>query len=122
MNGESIFGCIIMMLCSFGCGFTFIGIGIWAKNSQKPMHFYSGSSVDANTISDIKAYNKENAVMWKTYSVPYIISGLCAVAGLFFNLFSYVAIALIFLAATVGIGWLVCRYHRIQKRYKVENA
>lgn len=119
MDGEAIIGSIIMILCGFVCGFAFFGIGIWAKKSQKPMHFYSGTTVDPRTISDISAYNTENSVMWKIYSVPYFLSGFCGIGGLFDGRFSYGAFSLLLLAGTVGIGWLVWRYHRILEAYKI---
>ena len=122
MDGEAIFGCIIMTFCSFGCGLAFFLVGEWARKSEKPMHFYSGSTVDPRTITDIKAYNAENARMWKLYAVPYMLCGLFAIAGLFYSLFSYIAIGLLVFSGTFGIGWLVSRYHKIEKTYKTVDT
>ena len=113
MDGEAIFGMIIMSMCSFGCAGTFFGIGAFAVKRKDPVHFWTGSSVDPKTISDIPAYNRANAKLWKRYSVPYWLSGMFALFGL-----PVVSGILLFLACTIGIWWLVSSYNRILKRYK----
>ena len=52
-------GAIIWSIIVFGCAFLFLGIGIYASKREKPMWFYSGTTVDASKISDVKAYNRE---------------------------------------------------------------
>ena len=79
MDRERIAGIIIMTFVSILCGVMFYGIGIWAMKRKNPMHFYSGTSIDPGTISDIPAYNAENAKLWKQYSVPYFLSGILAI-------------------------------------------
>ena len=73
MNGESIFGSIIMLMCSLFCSCAFLGISLWARKRKDPMHFYSGVAVDPKTVSDIPAYNLKNARMWLVFSVPFIL-------------------------------------------------
>jgi hypothetical protein len=68
-------GAIIWSIIVFGCAFLFLGIGIYASKREKPMWFYSGTTVDASKISDVKAYNRENARMWALYSLWYFASG-----------------------------------------------
>ena len=65
MSGEEILGAIVMFFCGFGCGGLFYWIGTWASQRKDPMHFWTGSTVDPKTISDIPAYNQANAQMWK---------------------------------------------------------
>ena len=113
MDGEAIFGMIIMTMCSFGCGAAFLGIGVYASKRKDPMHFWAGSAVDPKSISDIPAYNRANGKLWKLYSIPYWLSGILALLGC-----SALSAILLFLACSVGIWWLVSSYNRILKRYK----
>lgn len=76
MPGEALFGIIMMVLCGFGCGALFFWLGVWAAGRKDPMHFWSGSVVAAESISDVQAYNQANARMWKIYSVPYWVTGI----------------------------------------------
>lgn len=117
MNGDTIFGMIIITFCSLLCAGIFYGIGIWAARRKDPMHFYSGTSVDPRTISDIPAYNRANAKMWKIFSIPFLLCGLCSILSLFIPWCSTVSIALLVAGCTLGIGWLVSKYHRILKKY-----
>ena len=119
MNGDTIFAMIIIGFCSLLCAGIFYGIGIWAEKRTDPMHFYSGTNVDPRTISDIPAYNGENARMWKLFSVPFWLCVLCSVLCFWDVRFSTVSIVLLVVSCTVGIGWLVARYHRILKKYTV---
>ena len=119
MNGETIFGMIIMTFCNLLCAGIFYGIGIWASKRKDPMHFYSGTTVDPRTISDIPAYNRENAKMWKLFSLPFWLSTLCSILSLFLPWCSTVSIALMVAGSTVGIVWLVRKYHRICKKYMI---
>ena len=41
---------------------------IYAWRREKPMWFWSGSTVRESEISDISAYNKANGIMWIVYS------------------------------------------------------
>ena len=111
MDGEKILGIIVMVFCCLMCGGIFSGLGVWAKKSKKPVHFYSGTTVDPKTVSDISAYNLENSRMWMIYSVPFWVSGIVS----FFNL----AVAAIIMSAACLPGglWLVLRYNRIAKKY-----
>lgn len=119
MNGEQIFGIIIMCFVGFGCGLLFFGIGYSAQISKKPMHFYSGTSVDPKTISDIPAYNRENARMWKFYSIPYWLTGVTALLSIFDERLMAICSILIGIACTAGIAWLVLTYKRIHNKYRI---
>ena len=119
MDGERIAGIIIMSLVSFGCGVLFFLIGVWAKKSKTPMHFYSGIKLDPNTISDIPAYNRENSRLWKQYSLPYFLSGVLAVASAFSEVLFTVSTVLVIIASTLGIFWLIWHYQKIGNKYIV---
>ena len=55
---------IIWFITTIPCSALITGFGIYAWNRKKPMWFWSGSSVKENEISDIRAYNHANGVMW----------------------------------------------------------
>ena len=113
MSGEDILALIIMVGCCWLCAAIFCGIALWAAKRKDPMHFYSGTTVDPRTISDIPAYNWEIARLWFVYSVFFWISGIVA----FFHMMA--AVIIMSLACVPGIFLLVLSYQRIHKKYKI---
>ena len=111
MDGERVFGIIVMVMCCLLCAGTFVGIGIWALKRKDPMHFYSGTTVDPRTVSDIPAYNRANARMWFIYSVPFWVSMLVS----FFHLGA--AAVIMGVSSLPGGLWLIFRYKRICREY-----
>ena len=107
-------GIIIWCITIFGCAILFFSLGIYAERREKPMHFWSGTTVDSNKITDVEAYNKENGRMWKIYSLWYFSSGIIY----FWN--EIIAIVLLVLSCTVGIGVLIATFNKIEKKYKVK--
>ena len=107
-------GMIIWSITIFGCAILFFSLGIYAERREKPMHFWSGTTVDANKITDVKAYNKENARMWKIYSLWYFASGVIY----FWS--TWIAVAILVLSCTLGMGILVATFNRIEKKYKTK--
>lgn len=120
MKSEAIFDIIMMVFFGFGCGALFYWIGVWAQKRKDPMHFWSGSSVDSKTISDIPAYNYANARMWKIYSIPYWVTGVIGLLCVIDIRLSILSMIPIGLACTVGIWWLIHTYRKIEKQYKVQ--
>ena len=120
MDGEQIFGIILMTFVNLMCAGVFYGIGVWAQKRKDPMHFYSGTTLDPKTISDIPAYNHENAKLWKTYSVPFWLCAMCSLASMWVEPLMTVSIVVLVLGCTLGGGWLVWKYHRILKKYQVK--
>ena len=109
MTGK-IIGCIVY----FGCAILFYGIGIYAQRLQKPMWFFSGTEVDPQTITDVGQYNRENARMWKLYSLWYWIAGGLTIWD------ATVAVVPLILGCTVGMVLLVATYRKIYEKYKVK--
>ena len=105
-------GTIIWYLTMFGCALLFCGIGVYAERIDKPMWFWSGTEVKPDTITDIKAYNQENARMWKWYSVWYWVAGFAWIWN------ETVALVALFAGCSVGIVILVRTYLKIEKKYK----
>ena len=102
----------IWYLTVFGCAVLFLGLGVYAKRLEKPMWFWSGSKVDPDSITDVKAHNRENAIMWAVYSLWFWMSGIAWIWS------ELIAIILLLLGSTLGIGILVATYLKIEKKYK----
>jgi len=117
MDGVSIFGSIIMLLCSLFCSGAFWGIAVWAKKRKDPMHFYSGVAIDPKTVSDIPAYNLANARMWQIFSVPFFLSFIASIFSFFVPWAIGVCAVLLFGGCIIGIPWLLLRYRKIADKY-----
>ena len=50
------------------------GIGVYAIKREKPMWFWSVTTVKEEEISDVKAYNRANGIMWLVFSCVFWIS------------------------------------------------
>lgn len=102
------------LIITYGCAIFFIVIGIFAMQKKTPMHFYSGTTVKADRISNVKAYNRANGIMWATYGATFSISGILAVlvngtvGGIFMTICS-----------TVGVIILVFTYEAIYRKYRI---
>ena len=103
---------IVWYLTAFGCGILFFAIGIYAQNLKKPMWFWSGSRVNPSEITDIPAYNSENATMWKLYSLWFFGAGLAYIWS------EVVALILLVASFVIGFPVLVVTYSKIYKKYK----
>lgn len=117
MSGESIVGVIISVLCSWCSAVLFVLIGVFAERSQKPAHFWAGSTIDPKCVSDIPAYNHENAVMWKWYSVPYWVSGGLFLLGIYGDAFAIAGALALLIACIPCLPLLIARYRKIEKEY-----
>ena len=122
MNAGKILGAIVMALCGFGCGALFFGIGVWATKRKDPMHFYSGTTVDPKTISNVPAYNRANGKMWKQFSVPFWMCGVLAIGSLWADWCAVGYTILIFVGSIAGGVGLVLRYNKIRQKYAVAKA
>lgn len=91
---------------------VFTAIGIFALLRKRPMHFWSGTRVSEDEISDIKKYNRANGIMWLAYSIFFLLAGIL-------GLFS-MTLASIFLMASLALGLpaLIICYTMIYKKYK----
>ena len=103
-----VFLCIIIPVAVL-----FTGLGVYAWKREEPMWFWSGTSVSADEISDIKAYNKANGIMWIVFSTIFWIAALLS-----FLKTSYAGIFMI-IAVVVGGVSLPITYTKILDRYQV---
>jgi hypothetical protein len=63
-------GSIIWLCTCWVCATLILGLGINILRQKTPINFWSWTTVKSEDITDISAYNKENAIMWSIYSIP----------------------------------------------------
>lgn len=104
---------IIMMFCCLPCSITFTILGIESWRKKTPVHFWSGTKVTAEEVTDVKAYNRANARMWFVYSVPYWTAAFLSVKN------GLLAGIILGVACTFGTITLAAWYALwIEKKYK----
>ena len=105
--GSIIFLCIVIPMAAF---FTALGIFSWKR--KKPMWFWAGSTVREEEITDVRAYNRANGLMWIAFSTVFWTS---AVLSAFYL---DVAGAVLGAGTMIGIVVLIFAYKAIYKKYK----
>lgn len=108
---------IIQIIIYCGSAALFFGLGISAKRRKTPANFWAGSTVDPRTVSDVPAYNHENAVMWMVYSIPYWIACVLSVFGIWADWCQIAALVLLTLACFPGLLILIRHYRKIEHKY-----
>lgn len=91
---------------------VFGGITIWCFSSKAPVNFWAGDNVKPEEISDIKAYNRSNGILWGIFTLPHVIS----LAVIPINTFTAVIIQAI--GIVIGIPLIVIAYNKIEKKYR----
>ena len=104
---------VIWLVITIPCSLLFTGIGIYAWRRTKPMWFWSGSSVREDEITNVKAYNRENGIMWICYSAVFWISTIMGIRSV-----SIAGIVLLAAGCLGGLPLLVIAYNRIYRKYK----
>lgn len=107
MEGAIPFAIIVWI-----CALAFIAIGIYALKRKTPMHFWSGTTVKPEEISDVKAYNKANGIMWILYGFTFILGGIFS---LLFN--TNIGGIIVAISSTLGLIILMLVYRRIYQKY-----
>ena len=92
----------------------FSGLGIYAMKREKPMWFWSGTEVNAEDITDIRAYNRANGFLWLAFSLVFWIS-------LVLGLHSRKAAGIVLFAGSIpGVILLPLVCTKIYDRYRRE--
>lgn len=108
MSFANILSAVICWLCSLIFGV----IALWAFKRKDPMHFWSGSTVRPEEITDIPSYNRANGCMWAVFTFCMVVTGI-----LF--LFSMkIGAVLLVITCFPGIAVLIVVYRRIYNKYK----
>lgn len=103
---------IVWFIITIPLSLLFTGLGIFAYRRKKPMWFWSGSEVSEYEITDVKAYNRANGIMWLVFSGVFWVS--MVLGG--FQL--KIAGAVLTAGILAGIPFLVITYHHIYKKYR----
>ena len=108
----SIIGCISYLFCAL----CLMGFGFYALKTKKPINFWAGDKIPPEKVTDIKKYNRANAIMWITYGALWIS---CSVIT-FYNTFTAGMVCL-----GLGVGGLpvlICIYSFIiKKKYFIKE-
>lgn len=89
----------------------FVGIGIYSFKRKTPMHFWAGTIVKSEEISNIKAYNRANGIMWIAYGLSFLLIPLLG------SMVGSIVIAI--LSPFMIVGMVLC-YRCIYNKYKVK--
>lgn len=95
------------------CGIVFITIGILAFARKTPMHFWAGSVVLPETITNVRKYNHANGIMWCVFSLIFFFTAFIAFFD--FNLASNFGMY----GTVVGIILLIITYFLIRHHFSV---
>lgn len=108
MSFSNISFAAICLLCSLPFG----AIVIWSFKRKDPMHFWSGSTVNPEEITNISAYNRANGLMWLIYTICMVVA---SILSLFSILIGVILLVIICVPGTIA---LVIAYNRIYKKYR----
>ena len=106
-----MFAAIFFSVVCWGCALVFGLIALWAYRRPDPMHFWSGSTIKPETITDIPAYNRANGIMWVIYAVVFIILGILSFYSV---IMAAIAMGIV---CVPGTGILIYAWMRIHKKY-----
>ena len=110
-NAMELFGLVAV----FFCGIVFLGIGIYSFVRKTPMHFWAGSTVSSETITDIKKYNHANGIMWGLFSLLFFADVIIA----FFDM--GLAGPVLGIGCVVGTFLLVVSHQLIKRHFTVKE-
>ena len=100
---------VIWLAVSLPLPLILLGIAIFAWTRKTPIWFYAG--VPSPEVSDVRAFNRANAIAWILFSLPFFAAAGVGVLN------RLAAGALILAGCLVGIPLLVFFYHKICKKY-----
>ncbi|WP_449137458.1 hypothetical protein [Solobacterium moorei] len=104
---------LLFLIIMVPSSLLFTCIGIYAWRRKKPMWFWAGDTVSEDEITDVRAYNRANGIMWICFSLPLwlgTIVGVCHSISLGGNI--------ILMDGTVGLVIMMITYTFIRKKYK----
>ena len=114
--GEFV-GTIILTAFCFAGGAVFFGVGVYAGRKKGPMNFWAGEQIAPESVTNIPAYNRQNALMWKWYSLSYFLTGLCALLSIWSRGWNYICLGTLVLGCCGGMIAVICRYRNIRRKY-----
>ena len=102
---------VIYVVSVTACALTFIALGIYSIKRKDPMHFWAGSKVPPEKVSDIPRYNRANGIMW-------IVTGLLYAADALLAFYDFFTAGMVLLVISLGgVPCLILGYRAICKKY-----
>ena len=95
-------------------------MGIFAVRAEKPAHFWAGTVIDTDRVSDLKGYNCACGIMWKIYAVPYFLAGILSCFGIMDDGYIIAAAIFLFLSFIPGVLILIRHYKKIEEVYIIK--
>jgi Na+-transporting NADH:ubiquinone oxidoreductase subunit NqrB len=102
---------IVGLVCCWLCAFPFLVIGIYNKDSNEPITFWSGDNTLKEKIKDIKNYNIEMADLYKKCAIVFFLTGILFVIA------PFVGVIFVILDCTAGIYVAYRFYKKILEKY-----
>ena len=106
-------GAVIAFVIVCFCGLIMWAVALWSLKKKTPMHFWAGTTVPEETITDVKKYNRANAWMWFLYGAAMMGTGA---SGFFVSAIVFTVINII--VPVGGLFILVIVYNIIYKKYR----
>ena len=101
----------VWLVVSFGLALLFVSVAIHNVKRVSPAQFWPWQKVKQENLTDVAAYNKENASIWLTCAFLFAVNG---VIGVFSRQLS-AGLYLFFVFP--GLFFLAQRYNKILRRY-----
>ena len=98
-------------VCGF-CALLFAAVALWAFKRRGPMHFWAGSAVRPEEITDVPAYNRANGILWAVYAACMAAVGAVALAHVI------AAAILLTIVCVPGVAVIFVVYKQIYRKYK----
>lgn len=105
-------GRIIWLVVMIPVSALFSGLGIYAWRRKQPMWFWSGSRVRESEISDVRAYNRANGILWLAFSAALWLSAVLGLLDMKAGGICLIA------SCVIGVPVLPAAYGRIYRRYR----
>lgn len=106
-----MFAKILCFVCCLLCAVPFFIIGIYNKDSETPLGFWSGDASLKNKVKDVKNYNHEMANLYLKCAWVFLLTGVT------FFVHVIIGIVLLVLECSVGIYVVYRCYKKILKKY-----
>ena len=103
---------LILPIIMIPSSLLFTCIGIYAWKRKKPMWFWAGDTVCEEDITDVRAYNHANGMMWIVFSLPLWIGTIVGLNDM------KMGGNIILFDSTIGLLLLILTYINIYKKYK----
>lgn len=111
MGLANIMVCIILWLNAFSIGW----LALQALRRSDPVYFFGKKAVKPEELTDIKAYNRANGIMWAVYADGFFSAGIAA-------LFNSVAASIFAVIWCFSGGLvLVIAHKKIYNKYKQKD-